>query len=451
MFKLILRAAIVFFISSLAQAAEYTELYSRAADEYTVRFEAVLKTEFKSVEQVKKFTLLQKQDVEEYLLRPTIKYMFGPLTNRSLGGEQKGSVVIIHWDKATLVNGTVLLSYDYQGQWLINKRVNPSTGLKLPLPYSYKQLRTNKWRSCTDESPEHQDFASFWYYWDPERNGCDHELNVQYQEIYPKLSSLTQQTSVSYPEYQNMIVDNKIKMTFAFGYVEDPANPNPYTDSDYGMGQFRSFIDLVKRDLRGSKFAEEAILENQYLGAVNSNRRIGTKINFVRRGLEYEIKIVAAADIDQMELFAQSFSADHDSFFGWFGHSRVGNGFDASKFNSMLASNKKYYSLTPNYQIIYWAGCNSYSYYTKPFFDFKANLIDQDPIGSKSLDIISNGLPSYFSLNAVNAEVLFQSLLFVEKQYSYQDIVSQLERQSNAAGITVLVNVLGDEDNSLKK
>lgn len=450
MFEKILQMLVFLFMFSGAMAANNTELYSRAADEYSVSFEAVLKTDFKNLDQVKKFTNMQKSDVEEYLLRPTIKFLFGPMTNRVLGGEQKGSVVNIHWNKAELVNGVVVLTYDYQGQWLINKNIKPDAEFHLPLPYNYKQLRTAAWKKCTDQNPEHQDVSSFWYYWDPERYGCDHELNVQYQEIYPKLTNPTRQTKSSYPEYQNMITDNKIKMTFAFGYVEDNANPNPFADSDYGMGQFRTFISLVKNNLRGTQFTEEAILENKYLGAIDANKRIGSKVNFIRRGLEYEIKIVAAADIDQMELFAQSFSADHDSFFGWFGHSRVGNGFDASKFNNMVVSNTKYYSLTSNYQMIYWAGCNSYSYYTKPFFDFKANLLDRDPAGTKALDIISNGLPSYFSLNAVNAEVLFKSLLFIEQHYSYQQIVSELEQQSGAAGVTVLVNVLGDEDNNLE-
>lgn len=446
--KKLIIGVLVFLSTYIAVNAENDiEFYSRAADEYIVQFSGELKTEFKSLDQIKKFSAYQKSDVDQYLLYPTLKYIFGPLTHRSLGGEQKGFSAKIRWNQAELVDGLVVLPYDYSGQWLINKRVK-DRNFQIPVPYSYKLLRTENWKNCGDEDPQHQDLQSFWYYWDPSRFGCDHKVNVHYQMINPVLSQKTQQTVQSFPEYQNMIVDNKMKMTFAFGYVENPANPNPYKDSDAGVYEFRRFISLVKNDLSGIDYKEEAIFESRYLGAVDSKKRIGTQFNFNRRGIDYEVKVVAAADIDQMELFAQSFSAEHDSFFGWYGHSRVGNGFDASRFNSMLMRNRQYYSLSPNYQMIYWAGCNSYSYYTKPFFDFKANLREQDPNGTKSLDIISNGLPSYFSLNALNAEVMFKAMLYFEKKSSYQEIISDIEQQSNLAGAIVLVNVLGDEDNA---
>ncbi|MGZ5279749.1 MAG: hypothetical protein ACXWC9_07405, partial [Pseudobdellovibrionaceae bacterium] len=102
-----------------------------------------------------------------------------------------------------------------------------------------------------------------------------------------------------------------------------------------------------------------------------------------------------------------------------------------------------------DYQMIYWAGCNSYSYYTLAFFDQKAKLNPtKDPKGTKNLDIISNALPSYFSLNAINAEILLKSLMKWEKPTSYQAIVDDIEKRAEKDGSTlVLVNVLGDEDN----
>ena len=446
MFKQILAIVLSLFIGRLSLALADTELYSRAADEYMVNFRALVRTDFNSIEQVRKFSALQKQDFEEYVLKPTTKFVFGPLTNRSMGGEQKGFTLTILWAEAYLEQGVVVIPYDYSGQWLISKKVKPQL-FELPLPLNARALKTRNWKNCTDPHPDHQDFESFWYYWDPTRRGCDHQLGQQYQMIKPQLAKKTVQTVLSYPEYDKMQRNGKVSMTFGFGYVEDAKEPDPYADQDYGMTEFRAFIEKAQASLRIYGFRETAILEKEYLGAVVSERRIGSRFEFTKAGVNYEVKVVAAADIDQMELFTKSFSRDHDAFFGWFGHSRVGNGFDAFKVSSLMRQNKSYYSLTADYQMIYWAGCNSYSYYTKPFFDFKANLLVQDVKGTRSLDIISNGLPSYFSLNAANAEVLLKAIVNRESRASFQAIVGQIEQQSNASGIYVLANVLGDEDN----
>ena len=47
-----------------------------------------------------------------------------------------------------------------------------------------------------------------------------------------------------------------------------------------------------------------------------------------------------------------------------------GYGFDANYFRSLMKGKPDYYSITSEYQLIYWGGCNSYSYYALPFFNF---------------------------------------------------------------------------------
>lgn len=433
--------------SLAASAALNTELYSKSAEEYKVSYEAVVKTEFKTLDQVKNFSKYQKQEFEEYVIKPTTKFVFGPLTHRSLGGEQKGYSYNVNWEKAYIDTGFVYIPYQYNGLWLVNKTVSGKS-FQLPLPLHYKSVRTQQWKNCTDSIPEHQDIESYWYYWDPTRPGCDNKLTQHYQIIDIQLLEKTQQTKASYPEYEKMKRNNTVKLSFGFGYVEDETNPQPFSDTDYGMQQMRSFVTMARNRLRVYNFKETDILEKEYLGSQVDNRKIGTLFSFTKNGIAYEVKIIAAGSIDQMELFAKSFSHDHDAFFGWFGHSRVGNGFDAYKFASLMRQDKQFYSLTPDYQLVYWAGCNSYSYYTKPFFDFKSNLLSGDVKGTKSLDIISNGLPSYFSLNAANADVLLAAITDLEKRMSYQEIIDRIERQSNQTGIYVLANVLGDEDNN---
>jgi len=446
-FKVFIHLLALLISANKAYAAADIEFYSQAADEFKVEFEAVYKSDYKTLDQVQKLNGYQRRDLEDFKIKATTQFIFGPLTHRSLGAEQKGQKIEMRLDQAYLKDNAVFIPYKYAGVWMVSHDVKLKE-FAIPLPFSSQQLRTPNWKNCTDSGSDHNDYSFLWYFWDPERYGCDHKLDVDYQMVFPKVYTQTQQTVQTYPEYNNMIRQGKVAMTFGFGYVEDRNNPNPYSDQDYGMTEFRKFLNLLKNDISLYKPTESSILEKKYLNSISANKKIGSQFNFIKDGVEYEIKVVAAADIDQMELFAQSFASEHDAFFGWFGHSRVGSGFDAFQFSQLVNQHPQKYTVTADYQLVYWAGCNSYSYYTKPFFDFKSNLLAHDNSGTKSLDIISNGLPSYFSLNALNAEVLLKALVNPEKKNSYQDIINGIEKKANQFGISVLVNVLGDEDNS---
>ena len=433
---------------SILQALPQTEFYSSAAEEHIIQFKALIKTDLKSIDQAKNLPQYKKNEIIEAVIKPTVQFIFGPLTHREWGGEQKGAQINVRWDQAELKGTVVYIPYDYQGQWLLNKKLADKKVFELPLPYSVEGLRTPKWSACTDPNSGHNDWGFFWYYWDPTRYNCDHKEGKEFQIIKPVVLDKTIQTENTFPEYEQMSSDGVISMTFGFGYVEDPSDPKPFADSDFGMTEFRRMIDLVKNEVNSYNPTESDILQSSYLNHQNFKNVIGKKLTFQKSGITYEIKIVSSGRVDQMEIFAKSFAEEHDDFFGWFGHSRVGNGFDARQFSIIMRQNPDVFNITKNHQLIYWAGCNSYSYYTKPFFDFKVDIFNQDFKGTKGLDIISNGLPSYFSLNAKNAIVLARAFInYADKKTSYQDIVNQIETQSNLNGIDVLVNVIGDEDN----
>jgi hypothetical protein len=210
--------------------------------------------------------------------------------------------------------------------------------------------------------------------------------------------------------------------------------------------EYQAFVRHARATLSG--FQETKILQKEYRGAAQPSKVIGHRFEGTLRGVSVVINVVAAAGVDQMQIFAKSFAHDHDGFFGWFGHSRVGSGFDAETFWGMVVRSPDYYTVTPTYQLVYWGGCNSYSYYTLPFFEFKSHVANGvDPRGTKGLDIIANGLPSYFHLNGDNAGIALKHLLNWEARPSYQTIVNELEAKAHDSGIDVLVAVLGDEDN----
>ena len=445
---------ILFLFLALAACSQHTkepsiiargserELYAFAGEEHRVHFKALYRSSAKRIEDLENTSLIN--DIWE-----TTQFLFGPLTYRGLGGIQKGEKIQPLLAQAYIENGRVLVPYDYDATWMIHNSALTDSFLRLPLPFSVADLKTSHWQDCTDSADEHGTWGFFWYFWEPKRPGCDHRRNVNFQEIEVEVGIATPQTTESYPEYARLIhiIDGvpTLSMTFAFGYVEEVSRPDPFKDRDTGIKEFQRFYRVTKEQLLAQSFEESPILQSDITRGLAI---IGSQFIGIKDGVRVEVSIVAAAGVDQMDLFAHSYAHNHDGFFGWFGHSRVGSGFDAQNFEYKLKRNSQRYSLTSDYQLVYWAGCNSYSYYTLPFFNLKAQLNPEtDPQGTRNLDLISNTLPSLFIFNAANAQVLFQALIQWKKPTSYQSIIQKIEKIADSRGALVIVNVLGDEDN----
>lgn len=429
--------------SLIASDSDNQKLYSLKGREHQVQFEALFRSRYKNIEELKERNLI-------YDIKRTTPFLFGPLTYRSLGGVQKGENVFPFINQAYLENGRVMVPYRYEATWLIEFSSILAGSLRLPLPYSVESLRETNWRSCTDTADEeHGTWGFLWYFWDPSRPGCEHELQVDYQEVEVKIGTETVQTKQTFPEYQRMIrLENGVPtmaMTFAFGYVSERQDPKPFKDNDFGMREFQKFHQQVKSRLLSLGFKEIPIYQKDI---TEGETVIGTQFSGLKNGVQIRVSVIAAAGVDQMDVFSDSYAKKHEGFFGWFGHSRVGAGFDADILKQKLIFESEIFSMSPQYQLVYWAGCNSYSYYTLPFFEMKAELDPQnDPQGTQNLDLISNALPSLFAFNSANAQILFEALLNYEVPSSYQSLISQIESFAAAWNYRVLVNVLGDEDN----
>jgi hypothetical protein len=188
------------------------------------------------------------------------QYQFGPLTNRSWGGVGEVISLTVDWDKAFLRQGLVVLPYSYRGIWILKKELSNFVTIRLPVPYNQKIIFTPNWKACTDSDPEHQTESFFWYFWDPSRNGCEHQLGKHYQKVEIHLDATTTQSTTSFPEFSRLINDverkNELNITLAFGYVEDKINPNPTTDDDDGVNQYRLFINKVSQLIPSAKVSD---------------------------------------------------------------------------------------------------------------------------------------------------------------------------------------------------
>jgi len=431
-----------------AQVQNLSRFHSTAGDEYVVRFQGVFRSQEHDPRVFQRSLQARKSFIEKQIV-PTMDFLFGPLTHRVLGNPQRVHSIDVAWDQLKVVGNRVELPYRYQGTWIVSQRVAKAGGVDIPVPFSREDVQTRGWKGCGDSDPDHQTPSFYWYFWDPKRFTCDQVEGVHYFTTRVELLTKTPNQTRSFPEYQRLITSGgKLTMTLAFGYVKDPTDPRPMQDPDQGVREFRRFLDAFRAQW-GQQLQESPVRAAEYRGAFKPEITIGSRFRGVLHNVPTEVKIVIAAGVDQMDIFAKSYAQDHDDVFAWFGHSRVGGGFDADRFRMMLQFYPNEYSITNDYQVVYWGGCNSYSYYTLPFFEMKA-LASQgrDPKGTKNLDIIANGLPSYFSLNSANAMATAQAFLNWPRAASYQQIIKQIENQSNAMGALVLVAVLGDEDNA---
>ncbi len=424
-----------------------TPLFSSpTASENVVRFESHFVSGFKSLEQVQALGPSERQRFVSGEVKPLMKFLFGPGTRRKVGGPKGEDLITVAWERARVVGERVELPIQYRGVWILDAAYAKRDSFVLPVPRT-PELYTERWKACGDSDPEHATPSFFWYFWDPARFGCDHVRGVHYDDVVFSVGTATVNEPASYPEYPRMIrVKNGVptlSLTIAFGYATDKQDPNPDTDMDVGANEYRTFLRAVRTWNR--EWKEEIITADQY-PYVHSKLAIGRKFTARLHGVETVIKVVINAGVDQMVLFAESFAHDHDAVFAWMGHSRVGEGFDAAKFRGLLQWHPRHYSISPEYQLIYWGGCNSYSYYTLPFFAFKAGR-PGDPAGTRDLDIIAHGLPSYFILNSVNAESLVTAVLNWPARPSYQSILRELEESGAYVGTKLLAAVLGDEDN----
>lgn len=422
---------------------------SPSGSENIVTFDHIFLTEFSDSADVAALDLAGRQSLIDNEIEPLMKFLFGPATHRALGGPQRDERITVDWTRPDVIRGKVALRFRYKGVWILDQSVSNRGAFTMPVPLNYGALFTPQWKKCGDSDPDHATPSFFWYFWDPRRPGCDHSLGTQYDEVTFHIGSATVNEPLSYPEYERMIREvngrRELSLTIAFGYVEDRTDPRPDTDMDQGANEYRTFLRHVRT---WGRWTEEPVNMREYKHSAQRDLVIGRRFTAQMNGVNVKINVVINAGIDQMVLFAESFAHDHDAVFAWMGHSRVGDGFDARKFRRMLASYPQHYSVTKDYQLVYWGGCNSYSYYTLPFFQFKAEAFpDQDPHGTRNLDIIAHGLPSYFVLNAVNAEAVATAALNWGERRSYQQIVKAIEDNGNYAGITILAAVLGDEDN----
>ena len=300
--------------------------------------------------------------------------------------------------------------------------------------------------ACSDMHDNSE--LAFWYYWSPDRKGCPASFR-KYTHIVEATLVKGTKTKQTYPEYRRLYLSSEsgrekkeISIDLIIGQDErfNDLNDSGRKSFDHDVALIEGMktkdgdptFDVVRssknyRLLRYQTEVFDAYLNIYYVDTENSR-----------------FDEVAARGLRRSDIFIYA------------GHSYEGYYFDLERLflegEETLPKDK--------YQIMFFNGCTTYSYYNENYFKEKVTLLD--PKGTKNLDLITNGIGAPFLLDAddsttMTAEViLISSLLGLNEDGKALDSLPSwqtiLDRITDNAGydFTALTNIQGDEDNPKK-
>jgi hypothetical protein len=245
--------------------------------------------------------------------------------------------------------------------------------------------------TCADDD-DHigLDNSVYWYRWEGDKAGCKAPL----QDLQVTVSkTFSTATHAVYPEYDQLVADNKVTVVVLFGQIGDEAEISP---SDSGMRAFNRY----SRMLTSAGFAEvEAPLGKRFEKTLE-------------RGVLAQIDLYSPHEFSGLGDFGhfanfQKGLSEHEVVV-YDGHSMLG----ASDFWTRP-------TYPGFYQIYLYGGCLGYEYYVKPILHGKGDSWDK-------LDIMSSVVEVSADANDFAAPAIAKLLFAIDhgKRSSWKQILN---------------------------
>ncbi len=384
-----------------------------------------------------------------------INHLFGPMGEaKKQKAVPKGDheIAVLAIAKKEGVKGIYTVEYTYEGTIVVQV---PKGGLSATYPIV---LPTNPGKvyeasavkvgddlayPCTDE--HYQSEGDFWYFWDPTKTGCPLVQGKDYVRLEAKVKEHPN-TRISYPKYSTLAdTNNEIKISLLMGMDEPENGRNPLRSKDTNAKNYVTIAD----SLETLGFSRRK-LPKEEIAAVSQ------KAKGVAPYVEEFLKNEKKSKIKVQLFFGPSGIGEESSHFHYFfkdavensavmiydGHSGLGGHLDLASIEETEG-----FKITPPVerdQIYFFNSCSSYSYYNSMFFNRKST--EGDPRGIQKLDILTNGLATYFYvMHNTNMELIKAISTWASGKggVSYQAIAKKIDSGN-------LFGVNGDEDNPTK-
>lgn len=375
-------------------------------------------------------------------------HLFGPMAAARVKAVPKGDhrIRLTSIDPSPDKPDTFVAKYVYAGTIVVGDSSSPTYTLLLPnnpdTIYASGIVRRGRSESfpCTDE--HYTSEGDFWYFWNPARPGCPLKDGLHYRRVPARIKRYAN-TRVSYPEYDRLVdADREIKVTMLFGMDEQANDRNPLTSKDVNADNFRTMRrQLAKLGFQGRlwtasdlrallpartsphPFVEEYVLDTP-------KARIVVRLFFGPSGIS-----------ERSRAFHHFFkdSLENSAIMMYDGHSGLGGHLDIAAIEA--GEGFRIQPSRDRYQIYFFNSCSSYTYYNTMFFERKKTAAD--PRGTKNLDILTNGLETYFEvMHDTNFALVRAVVDWAQggKARSYQELAAEIDSDN-------LFGVNGDEDN----
>lgn len=362
-------------------------------------------------------------------------YLFGPLGHADFPAVPKTDHHIQVTRTEEVRPGTYKIYYDYEGHFVI--RTNQRKTMEVILPNNPDLIyETGMFRGrnrCTDY--HYQSEEDFWYFWYPHYEDCPMQEGRDYTTVTANLLRFPN-TKVSYPEYERL--PNKegiLEISIFYGMDEPTLQPNPLKSKDANAPNYRSTRESLLA--LGFKSVYLHQTNDYYLEAFEKDYQRSAELKKIRVKTYFGPTGIQERSLAFHQLL--KFSLENDAMMIYDGHSGLGGHLDLDSIEASLETTIQV--PLDRYQIYFFNSCSSYPYYNSQYFARKRTESDQQ--GSKNLDIMTNGLSTYFhTLANSNFAVLSALDQYASsgKRRSYQQLAKEIDSDN-------LFGVNGDEDN----
>jgi hypothetical protein len=432
--------------ASTAAAAPY---YGKRSSEARFRFEGRVESSRLASQPG---TPTEDQALE--LIEDQLQHLFGPWSVTRAKAVPSGRHEIVIRAIRARRNRPTVIDYSYEGV-IVLESVPGETGgttgsfdaiLPVDPDTIYSAGLVAGRNACTDS--HYNGESDFWYFWAPAPHHEDCPL-VEGRDFFTLRGRFSRipNTRTTYPEYHRL-ADPKtgvIEVNAFFG-MDDPSRHSADPDRS-GDINARSYREL-RSELEGMGYSLERLDGAEQLKLIrdpvvfSKGHTLERLIRKTRRGIiRIHLFFGATAIEEESRMFHLLYrrALEQSSVLLYNGHSGLGGHLDLSSIEEVDGIDIDL--PRDRYQIYFFNSCSSYTYYNRSYFSRKRS--SQDRAGSRNLDILANGLATYFELENETDLALLRAIdawANTGTWTSYQTLAGTIDSDN-------LFGVNGDEDN----
>jgi hypothetical protein len=308
------------------------------------------------------------------------------------------------------------ISYRYSGTWLLLEQVAQAwvqaRYVPFMMPYALDQIYDPK---CTDDY--YNSLDDYWYFYDPYKRGCEYLLQEPYHALVQlRVTPMRSSKKETRPPLRVLRGDNRNGEWFRIDVIHGFAE-NSRSRNDEGRMGFEEF----DRQMMRRKFQRRVI---------DSSKRFPI-FEYIRGSIVIRSSLVDSEADAKSDRFAIQFkeAVENADVIAYLGHSGLGGNLDIEFLESRVG---EFNFIAGKKQIFYFDSCSSYSYYLQSFLGKKRK---------SDIDIITNGLESYFYTAIPKLMVFIDTLIHPESEPTWLQLLEAME--STLKGNTYLLNVGG--------